>query len=898
MPLKNLLVAALVFGLSVGWCVSVAAQEPVIVPPVIVEFAEAALPADASDHAPAEVDSVSVVLSITVGVDGLVSDVAIKTGAGEPFDTAALEACARFVFQPATADGAAIAVVVPYTYVFEIVRRTVVVEVPVIAEGVVQGEVLEAGTRRPLGGIMVLLEPQVELGEGEEPPNPLETVTDADGGYRFEQVPDGEYLVHPMAADGRQPTQVVTVEEGGTVDVPTLHAPAGRVSRYRTVVKAKPNRKTATKVSLEEAEIKTVPGTFGDPTRVIATLPGVARTAFGLPYYVVRGGGFENTGLLVDGFGVPLLYHLFSGPAVINPELIGSIDFYPGGFPVEYGRYTAGLIDVGTKDPDRDTWHIIAEVDVFKASLMATVPFDDGKGVIAFGARGSWIGAILTAFAPDTGLNLFYWDYQFRLTYDFDTDTSLTVTVLGAGDHILAKSTDDEPSFEDTGGGRAELAPMFHRATVRLTHQLSPSAYLRSDTLIGFDGQKFVAASPGSPEIRFESDGLMLGQRLALFVRSEDGHTVATGVDFEGFHLVGKLVFPGLEPLATYPQPTEKGDGTGEIRGTVRLDEWNTALWADFAFQVVPGVRVVPGLRLELFHINGFTHLTADPRLTVRADITDWLTVKASSGIFHQTAEPFQLDAVFGEPELGPLSAWQSSAGFELRFGEDDEWQIDLTGFYNQMYDLPIYSGDVGQEESDEGGDAKLSQASYTNEGRGRSYGLEFLFRKRVGEYMFGWLSYTLSRSERKPGELSAGFDPEGGEASIDGWGVFAMDQSHVLNVAWTFLLPWNMSAGARFTLATGRPGPRIVGAYYDVDADSYDPIVSGSERMPVFHQLDIRVDKRFVFKTWMIEVYIDIQNLYFQDNAEFYSYSFDYGSRSVVGGLPILPTLGFKAVF
>ena len=92
-----------------------------------------------------------------------------------------------------------------------------------------------------------------------------------------------------------------------------------------------------------------MPGTFGDPLRVVQNLPGVARTPFGLGALVIRGASPNDSGIYVEGHKIPLLYHFLVGPGVLAPELIDRIDFFPGNFGVNYGRVTAGIVDVGIK---------------------------------------------------------------------------------------------------------------------------------------------------------------------------------------------------------------------------------------------------------------------------------------------------------------------------------------------------------------------------------------------------------------------------------------------------------------------------------------------------------------------------------------------------------------------
>ena len=111
-----------------------------------------------------------------------------------------------------------------------------------------------------------------------------------------------------------------------------------RYDPYEIVVVGEQRREEVSRITLRGPEIKQVPGTFGDPFRVVQALPGVASVVSLLPFPIVRGASPSSTGFLLDGTRVPLLYHLLSGPSVIHPDFIDEIQFYPGGAPVAVRR--------------------------------------------------------------------------------------------------------------------------------------------------------------------------------------------------------------------------------------------------------------------------------------------------------------------------------------------------------------------------------------------------------------------------------------------------------------------------------------------------------------------------------------------------------------------------------
>jgi hypothetical protein len=181
--------------------------------------------------------------------------------------------------------------------------------------------------------------------------------------------------------------------------------------------------------------------------------------------------------------------------------------------------------------------------------------------------------------------------------------------------------------------------------------------------------------------------------------------------------------------------------------------------------------------------------------------------------------------------------------------------------------------------------DDSIERVFWTADMQGRGYGFELLIRKRFGGRFHGWLSYTLSRSER----LRPPHD----------WTLYEVDQTHILNLAWTVKLGADWSAGARFTLTSGNPYYPIVGSRYDADRDRYEPLYSSTlGRLGAFHRLDVRIDKRWRLDTWMMEAYLDIQNAYNANNPEFKNYSYDFSIKQDGTGLPFLPTIGVRAVF
>jgi len=216
--------------------------------------------------------------------------------------------------------------------------------------------------------------------------------------------------------------------------------------------------------------------------------------------------------------------------------------------------------------------------------------------------------------------------------------------------------------------------------------------------------------------------------------------------------------------------------------------------------------------------------------------------------------------------------------GTEVRFS--DFLELDTSFYFNSYRDL-VVQGRVTETE----GRVEAEEA-YDNDGEGRSWGLEVLLRHRPHGRLFGWVAYTLAKSERR----------RDGEP----WARFGLDQTHILTAVASVDLGAGWTAGARFQLVTGIPRTPIVGSVYDGDTNSWKPVLGevNSARQPAFHQLDLRVDKLFLLDTFKLTAYLDLQNVYNRANSEFTVYNHDFSESATVAGIPVLPSLGVKAEF
>lgn len=740
------------------------------------------------------------------------------------------------------------------------------------------GQIREAGTRNLLAGVEVEV-----VSVNAENEAPIRTgFTDGEGRFSFRGLEPGEYFVRARSAGYLSSAFEVEVRANEVTDG-TYYIEAEYYDEYTIRTTAKRPKSEVSRQTLTLDEVRRVPGTNGDVVRVIQNLPGVARASFVSGLIVVRGSAPQDTKVFLQGDYVPLIYHFLGGPAIVNTEMVESIDFFPGNFSTYYGRSTAGVIDLKTRSPRNDRFHGMIEVDLLDTSVMFEGPVSENLAV-AVSARRSYFDLFLPYVLPKDGPDLLvaprYYDYQGWVTYRGFKNSLVEVFLYGSDDALEVLLPKGEPQGnQDIQITNLGVKNSFHRGQLRW--EWMPENLPVKNTLMASFGQN-VAAFDASEDLFFDLTYYQSQIREDLRLELAEGLALRLGADFILGNATYRYSTPrvGSSPDAINSQgsgmPNYSADG---FVGNRKTSEMLPAYYVEAEYRPIKDWLIVPGVRADYY--GPIRETSISPRISTRFNITPAVTAKGGVGLFTQPPVPGQATEVFGNPELTYEKTLQYALGAEWK--PVDYFEVDSTLFYRDMRNLVVNSSKVTIGDDP---DERIPEI-FNNDGQGRAYGMELLLRHLPRNRFFGWLGYTLSRSERL--NLDTGkFD------------VYGYDQTHILTLVAGYNLPWNFDISGRFRLVTGNPYTPIEGGVFDSDQNRYRPIYGprNSERSATFHQLDLRVDKRFVFDTWVLGVYLDVSNVYWADNAEGQRFNYDYTEQEPITGLPILPTLGVSAKF
>jgi TonB family protein len=866
--------------------------KPNVTAPKLVHFEHAPYP-PAAEKAGIEGD---VVLRLDIGKDGKVTKVEVAQSAGHGFDEAAAAAAQKFVFDPATRNGTPVAARILYKYSFTLktAEPTGPGKAPAakLTTGNLGGVVRIAGSNTPLAGADI----EVTFPDG----SVKKTTTDGQGRWQLEKLAPGKYKVRALSAGYRETTAEEEVAAGEATDVTYRLATEGE--EFEVTVQGERPPREVTRRTLERREIARIPGTSGDALRSIQNLPGVARPPGLAGLLIVRGSAPEDTETFVDGSSMPLIYHFGGLSSIVPTELLDRIDFYPGNFSARYGRVMGGIVDVGLRSPNTTCngpygkptdktgcYHGLAQVDLIDARLLVQGPMGPVKGwTFAAGARRSWIDVWLKPVLEeaDAGVTTapVYWDYQVIAETKPEPKSKLSVRAFGTDDRIEILIRD--PLAQDPViGGNIRFRTASHRGQVLYTGPLSKDVDVTSMFSVGQDLIRFSLGN-----FLFDLDVYPVNARTEFGVKAAKGLKLYAGYDFQVAPFEVRVRFP--QP----PRPGEPDPGPFATRPAVESRDQSTAFrpaWYVEA-EVVPTrrLRLVPGARVDYARDSGHTDFS--PRMNARFDLvpsTDSddgaqtigrkrlrTTLKGGVGVFHQPPQFQETDEVFGTPGIESNRAIHYSAGVEQELSRHVE--VSVEGFYKDLTNL------VSRRASTTGA------FDYGNDGLGSVVGLETLLKYKPDSRFFGWLAYTLSRSVRQ----NSPDEPEY---------LYQFDQTHNLIVLGSYRLGRGWEFGARFRVVSGplvTPvlSPPALPSLYAADSGSYAQLQArqNSRRLPLFHQLDLRVDKTWQFTDWRFSTYLDVYNVYNNQAVEGLSYNYNYTRETYQTGLPIIPSVGLRGEF
>jgi len=639
---------------------------------------------------------------------------------------------------------------------------------------------------------------------------------------------------------------------------------------------------TPTRYTLDSTLLTKLPGTRGDPFAAVTSLPSMGRPPALSTVYVVRGAGPEETATFVDGAPMPLAFHFGGLVSIVPAAFVRSISVAPGGFGAQFGRATAGVVDVLLTSPPADAVHGSLGFDAIDVGATLTAPLIKGshETTIAIGARRShvdaWIGTLLgDAVAGDLPR---YLDGQVIVEHAFSPRARLRTAFLAADDAVSVTDP-GAPADRPRSGSWKSSAMRLH---TRYEAGFGSKGNVLAVASIGRSNESIVGENDFWQNIRHTAYARLEG---TIPLDTEERARVTVGTDALFTRLDGERVL-GI------PASSFGGSAIFQLRGALTLERAEPGAYTQLQFEPVKGLTVTPGVRVDRAARGDALW---QPRLGVRAQVASATVLKGVSGLYTRSNVFDAVDARDQDGTLmpalvnpGPVRGAHGGVGIEQGIARDVFLFVDLWARATSGVLLPVQQPARPMYADLLNGDRVVTGYYYplnTDQGRTRAKGLEVLLKFASGHYA-GFIGYALSRAEVRDGPHAA-------------WRRAPFDQTHVLNTALIVRLGLGWEVGGRFRLAAG-----VLDSPYPATeiAPKNDPNLDPNRPLPelgVIHSLDLRVEKGWkIGAIGTIAAYIEVRNVYDRRAREPLAYNHVYGYPVVGTGLPIIPNLGVRGAF
>ena len=607
--------------------------------------------------------------------------------------------------------------------------------------------------------------------------------------------------------------------------------------------------------SLSAVEIATYPGGNNDVVQVAQSLPGVSPSVGGFRNdLIIRGGAPNETVYYLDGVEVPNINHFATqgsagGPVgLLNVSFINDVTLSTSAFGAQYDNPLSGVLQFKQRDGNKERFNTNIRVSATDAAFTFEGPLfknkkKESKTSFLLSVRRSYLQALFKLIGlpirPD------YWDYQYKLTHQIDNYNDLYFIGLGSVDDFSVEAPED---YDEEAQAVLEQAPFIQQKTnaIGVTWRKrfkDGSGYM--ETTVSNNRLNNTFTSYLDPEnetgIIFRNDAVESESKLRYQLTKFINDWKITG----GFNTQHSFYSNNTANIAD------------AIFYTTEIDFIKYGLFANATRSFFNDkVDVSLGFRMDDDSFTTSSNLVSNfsPRLSLSYEFKENWRISATAGRYYKIA-PYTI--------LGFRDSSGNLTNQDSDYTQSDHYvigfqhylnpaaSISLEGFYKRYSDYPV---SVLDEVSlaNKGADFEvLGNEDVETVGKGRSYGLEFQYQQKLLNNFYSIFSYTYFFSE------FTGFDSTVYIPSV--W-----DSRHLVSFVGGYKLKNNWEISSRYRFAGKTP---YVPTNLEATLVSYPEIILdytrlGEEKLETFSQLDIRVDKKWNYNQFSLNVFFEIQNV------------------------------------
>jgi outer membrane receptor for ferrienterochelin and colicin len=722
----------------------------------------------------------------------------------------------------------------------------------------IRGKVVDKTTKQPLIGANVwLLNSQFGAS------------TDETGNYLIEDVAIGRYTLrismlgyHPETIEDipvvPRRAAVINIElEQKTIEMDVISVVANLFGLDM-------DKSLGSVLSMNRQEVASMPGP-PDLFRRIQFAAGVARASDQSPMLVVRGGSTDENLTLIDNMEVYSPFHFASlgggmenGISIIDPKLIDKVSFSPGAFSVKYGDRLSSVNEITIREPDKTRTSGDAYLNISGLGAFFTGPITDNSSWMLSARRGFY-DLIMKLRGDEYRPRTI--DLHSKVIYEPSPDHTLTLTGIYVQDEVSGNRKEER----DLTGAEKNMKITKDVLSLGLNWQwlFSKNGYILVTPYANLNSWGERKGPDENPNY-FSTDTRedIWGVRTEMAYQFSKYHQISIGGD-----------------VKTTQAAYEKQAGIDTLRDGTIVQAYSTTFGPTSSFKSAAFIeytafpfswlRASGGLRYDFFDYINQGVIT--PRLSASLQASDRFRIYGALGMYSQFPSFYRIFLHPANSGLLPSKAVQYIGGTEYLVNSDLQLKAEV--YYKDLWHLPVAQTDTSKV--------------FVSSGKGYSQGIEFTATRRMSDNLFILANYTYSTSRRK--DISAANEYD-----------FDFDSPHMFNLMTKYRIGdwWDIAASYRY--AIGVPyTPYDLSTRRSVGGNWFcDKGPKNSARLPDYHRLDIRIDHRFIFEAWNLDLYIEILNLTGHENVIRYDYNNDFTDKTPFVLFRLTPMIGVSAEF
>ncbi len=535
--------------------------------------------------------------------------------------------------------------------------------------------------------------------------------------------------------------------------------------------------------NLKTKEALVIPTIAGesDILKIAQLMPGITKGGEGTTGLYVRGGTDDQNLVTLDEATVYNVGHLLGFLSVFNSDVIKNVKVVKGGFTADYGGRLSSVIDTRMDDGSTESFNAKGGIGLLSSRLRIDGPIVKDKASFMIAGRRAYIDKVFQTFnAP---FPYYFYDFNAKFNYKINDRNRIYVSSYFGSDVFEAPE-----EIEDDFTGGFSLGNF--TSTIRWNH-------------ISKDQRLFANFTAIQTRFKYDIEGNFVDNSLLIKSHIQDWGLKA---DWDFYKSPEERIEFGVHSTAHLFRPNVVNT-TGDIsdflksKNGQRLYTLETAAYAGYEKTFNPTWKLYTGLRASTAAVENAFYYGLEPRINVNYALKEYTSLKASYSLMRQ-----YMHRVSSSSLVLPTDLWypvtesikpQTSNQWSLGvFQGLPKWNLNASveGYYKTMSNLIEYR---------EGARLILND-NFEKElvtGNGQAYGLEFLIRKQNGP-VTGWISYTLSKSNRQFDDLNQGSRfPAKYDRTHDISIVNIFKISKRVDFSWV----WVYTTGASFTPQTGQ---------------------------------------------------------------------------------------------